>query len=107
MFHDAHYLLGCKGVQKSPEMQLRTPTEPRDVFVVPGERLLAGGVQRAAARHPPEGVHMGAHVKISSPQQTHASETLFSWRRYNEEHMFDIRHRERAKSHGSAERIKE
>lgn len=52
MFHEC-WLLGCEGVQKPQEKQVKRPTEPGDVFVIPGERFFAGRVQSSAAWHPP------------------------------------------------------
>lgn len=59
-----------------PESLCRT--EPCDVFVVPGQSLLAARVQRSSARHPPQGVDVSAHVEVGSPQQAQSSEALFS-----------------------------
>lgn len=53
-------------------------TKPCDVLVVPGQRFLAASVQRSSARHPPESVNVSSGVKVSSPQQAHSSEALFS-----------------------------
>ena len=59
-------------------IQMWTPTEPRNVLVVPRQSLLAAGVQSSSARHPPEGVNVGADVEVRSPQKAHSSKALFS-----------------------------
>lgn len=53
-------------------------TKPSDVFVVPGQGLLAAGVHGSFARHPPQGVDVSADVEVASPQEAQSSEALFS-----------------------------
>lgn len=54
-------------------------TEPGYVLVVPCQGLFAAAVQSSSARHPPEGVDVGAGVEVGPPQQAHSAEALLGW----------------------------
>lgn len=54
-------------------------TEPRDVLVLPHDRLLAGPLSGPPAWGPPERVHMGTHVEVRPAQQPHTPKALLGW----------------------------
>lgn len=56
-----------------------TLTEPRDVLVLPHDRLFAGPLSGPPARGPPERVHVGTHVEVRPAQQSHAPKALLGW----------------------------
>lgn len=86
---DAAVQRGCRGHRGEPADLTRRPrpppalalTEPRDVLVLPHDRLLAGPLGSPPARGPPEGVHVGSHVEVCPAQQAHAPEALLGWAR--------------------------
>lgn len=68
----------CRDATHSHWLRHVTRTEPRDVLVVPCQRLFAACVQGSSARHPPESVNIRSSVKVSPPQQAHSSKALLS-----------------------------